>query len=712
MRRIVSRGFTLIEMMIIAPIIILAIGAFIALIVNMTGEILSSRGANVLAYDVQDALNRIERDVKLSTTFLPENSISFSPSNPQGFGAHGSTTNFSNVGGASGTSLILATIASNGNPLVEGTGNIYLKDTPNDCSSPSLYKNNRPLIINIVYFIDNKGDSDPTNDTLWRRTVMPTNYTSTSDLCGGTPWQLPSCQPGYASSFCKTDDQKILEGIAVDNFAVSYFSAASTTTPNVTASNTAATVEQRNAALQSVQTVSVTLSSHKKIAGRDIERSGTLRATRLDINATAIADIVTPQVAGTTPSVTSRVVDGSDVIFEWAQLAGASSYSIDYRINNGSWVTGASSLPNSNRTYRVTAAYNGASVEARVRGQNADGQLSNYGSNSVNIPVWAPLLLVNNWRAYAAPYAVPSYTITSSGLVVLKGLAAAGTASTLATLPEKYRPGSGAIMFMNSSNQALGRLDINTAGLIIQQTGNNAWVSLDGISFLPGSSGFTDITTFSNGWRNYAPISGVGWPDAAYKVDASGRVYLRGLLGAGTTTSGTNMFTLPADVLPAQYQHIPEVQSGAASHIGLDAAASAVKAKGGSNGYLSINAVYFPTGRATGSTCTTQWCTLTLANSWVHYGGVYATPQYTRASDGMVHLKGLVKSGATGAMTANLPAAYCPKDRLIFTVVTNNVWGRVDMIPQAGGACRIETNSVNNTWVSLDSILYYPDATL
>ena len=41
-----SFGFTVVELLVIAPIVILTIGAFVATIVNMTGEVLASRGAN------------------------------------------------------------------------------------------------------------------------------------------------------------------------------------------------------------------------------------------------------------------------------------------------------------------------------------------------------------------------------------------------------------------------------------------------------------------------------------------------------------------------------------------------------------------------------------------------------------------------------------------------------------------------------------------
>ncbi len=711
------RGFTLIEMLIIAPIVILSIGAFIAMIVNMTGEVLSSRGSNALTYDIQDALNRIEQDVKLSTNFLAENTIAFSGSNPQGAGDHGSTTNFANVA-ANSTVLILGAIVTNGNPLVAGTGNIYLKDAPNACSSFAQYSRNTPLVMNIVYFIDDRGDSDPTNDTLWRRTIMPTNYTDTANLCGGTPWQQPSCKPGYSSSFCKTNDVKLVEGVTMTDFVVQYFDTASSTVANVVASNPASSTSQRQTALDSAQTLGVSITANKKIAGRDIARTATLRATRLDANATAIADIVAQSVVGSSPSVSSRVVDGSDVVFEWDQMVGATSYSIDYRINGGSWTVGSSSLSNSQRNYKVTAAYNGATVEARVRATDSESQLSNYGNNTVSIPIWAPMQLTNGWRTYGAPYETPGYSITSSGMVIFKGLMAGGTvgASTpFSTLPTKYRPGSGNIMFSNASNQAVGRLDVRSTGEVVQNVGSNGWVSLDGISYLAGSSGFTNVSTFANGWSNYTPVGGAGWPDAAYKVDASGRVYLRGLLRGGTTTSGTNMFTLGASFLPPanQYLHLHQYVSGAISHIGVNSNSTGIEVKGGGNTYHSIQAVYFPAARASGATCTTQWCTLTLASSWVHYASPYATPQYTKASDGIVHLKGLIKNGSTAAdaaITANLPAAYCPKNRLLFTVLAVNVWGRVDMVPQAGGACRLQVSSVNSTWTALDSIRYYADA--
>ncbi|MES2630503.1 MAG: hypothetical protein V4611_00935 [Patescibacteria group bacterium] len=278
--RLVSAGFTLIEMMVIAPIVILAIGSFIAVVVSLSGEVLSSRASNVLAYDVQGALNQIETDVKLSSSFLAANSISFNATNnPQGYGAVGSTTNFSSTGGTSGTSLILASPATNADPLSTTARMIYLANDPNSCATYAEYSKNEPLMTNIIYFTDSAG-------TLWKRTVMPYGYDNAALRCGAnTTWQRPSCQIGYTNAFCKTNDEKLVEGVGSTGLSINYYPTADSTTPSSTA--TSPTEATRKDALKSMQTVSVTIVAGDTIAGRDISRSGTLRVTRLDTNASS-----------------------------------------------------------------------------------------------------------------------------------------------------------------------------------------------------------------------------------------------------------------------------------------------------------------------------------------------------------------------------------------------------------------------------------------
>ena len=68
-----SKGFTLVELLVITPVVILVIGGFVGAIIAMTGNVLSTRSANRLVYNIQDALDRIEADVRQSNGFLTTN---------------------------------------------------------------------------------------------------------------------------------------------------------------------------------------------------------------------------------------------------------------------------------------------------------------------------------------------------------------------------------------------------------------------------------------------------------------------------------------------------------------------------------------------------------------------------------------------------------------------------------------------------------------
>ncbi len=259
-------GFTIVEMLVIAPIVILTIGAFITVIVSMTGEVLSTRSSNVLAYDIQNALNRIEEDIRASTTYLAANSITPLVS-PQGY--DNAIADFANVDDSvtpKGNMLILKTFVTTGNPLSPTSGPVYLANQPNACGSTQ--NQNTPMMMNIVYFVK--------NNALWRRSIMPADYLTAG--CS-TPWQQPSCTTVPASGFCKAQDVKLIDGIDASNFTVEYFDKASDTVANGVASNTAKTITERNDTLKPTTTVGVSINVTKTAAGREISQSGTIRAT-------------------------------------------------------------------------------------------------------------------------------------------------------------------------------------------------------------------------------------------------------------------------------------------------------------------------------------------------------------------------------------------------------------------------------------------------
>jgi type II secretory pathway pseudopilin PulG len=689
-----QQGFTLIEMLVIAPIVILTIGAFLTVIINMTGDVLASRASNSLSYNVQDALNRIEQDVKTSNGFLATNNVM---GTNQGY--NDDATAFTNIAGASGTSLILNAVATTTNPVSANSSYVYLKNKPNDCSAP---QNNVPFTYNIVYYIK--------NNTLYRRTIMPTNYNDTTNTVCATPWQQPSCSPTFmdaqsGSVFCKTKDVQMVDGVTPANFNIQYFNGEATTSVNGPASN-APIAADRDTALQSATTVAVSIDAQQTAAGRAIERAAILRVSRLDSNASGIAVITTDGVPAS-PTVSSATSEPTNVTFSWPKVNTATGYTFEYKINSGGWNTGFTNQ--TTQTYTVTNATHQDVVQARVTAINSAGN-SGYGVSTATVPLWTPLTLQNTWVDYSPPYTSAAYTKTSGGVIVLKGMVRGGSGQ-IGILPPGYRP-SMSVMFTTTSNQSGSRIDIGSNGSIYMSIGNNAWISLDGIEFMPGTGTAPTVApytagTFANGWGNYSPASGdPSWQGAGYMLDGAGRVQLTGLIRNGATTSGTPMVTLPAGFRPSDYMHVLNDDGNAPTHFSIDSSGN-VLAKGYGAVYLSLQEMFYPTGRTTGPDCTTQWCALPMINGWKHYGAPYSTPQYTKGTDGIVMLKGLLNGGSSAsAQIGTLPAGYCPKETSLQAAASNGVWSRLDIIRNGDGTCGIYPSAGSTAWVSLDEIRY------
>jgi len=701
-----SPGFTLVEMMIIAPIVILIIGAFVGLIVNLTGEVLSSRGANLITYNIQDALNRIEEDVKLSSTFLAVNSIDVS-STKQGYGGTttaGSTTNFTNVNkvssGGSPASLILNSFVTSTNPLSNTSQYIYLKDQPNNCTTASVYSKNKAMSMNIVYFVDN-------NNTLWRRVIMPSTYTDTSTYCGSAaPWQLPTCIDGYNAGllpFCKSSDEKLLTGVTPENFTINYFNVASSTTADTTAVNAAATDAARATAMLATPTVEVSITANQTIAGRAITKTSSIRATRLDANASGIAPDVAVTSAPNSPTPSAVVSNGHVITVTWPQVTGATSYDAQYRINGGSWTGATTGITNTNRSFVVTAGTHTDTVDVQVRSTNSFGS-SSYATSSTTIPLWAPLILQNGWTDYGGSFGAAAYTKTKAGYVLLRGLVSnPGTPANegvIGRLPSDYVPTDRLIFATTTYNNVLGRVDVQPSGDVLFNGGSRTWYSLETIRYLPASASYTRTSpTLLNSWVNYSAAPG-GYAFATYAQDSTGRVVMQGLIKNGTNTNGTDIFTLPAGLAPPQTMIMTTVSSGpAVAALNLSASPSLLESRGqGSNSYLTLTMSYLP------ASASVTWSNLTLKNSWVNYGGSFSTAQYTKTSDNVVHLKGLVKSGVTtsGTVVGTLPAGFLPKQRIVGTASVNGAMTRLDINPNGD----IYFYGSNNTFLSLDGISF------
>ena len=259
-------GFTLIEVLIIAPIILLTIAVFIGVIISLTGEVLVSRTNNSLAYSVQDSLDTIERDVLLSGAFLATNNVTVAA--PQGY--NNATQAFVNASATTGAMLILNAPATTDAPNRSTRQLIPLSNLPNPCGSPQINQN-QVMTYNIVYFIK--------DNTLWRRTLLPSNYSTRG--CSLTPWQQPTCAIGFTTGMCRTQDTKLIEGITTAGFTIQYYPSAQSTTAVAAAANTSSTTAARQTALSTTNSVQITINASQTVAGREATYSGTVRATRI-----------------------------------------------------------------------------------------------------------------------------------------------------------------------------------------------------------------------------------------------------------------------------------------------------------------------------------------------------------------------------------------------------------------------------------------------
>lgn len=95
-----------------------------------------------------------------------------------------------------------------------------------------------------------------------------------------------------------------------------------------------------------------------------------------------------------------------------------------------------------------------------------------------------------------------------------------------------------------------------------------------------------------------------------------------------------------------------------------------------------------------------------FSNSWVNYGSVYSIAGYYKDKFGIVHLRGLIKSGTINAAAFTLPSGYRPAYRHMQATVSNN--GAAEIISRID----VDTNgdvipvTGSNTYFSLDGISF------
>lgn len=673
-------GFTLVEVVVIAPILILVLGGFVVALVTMVGDTLASRDANTLVASTQSALDRIEQDARLATGFQSSSGVMQLP--------QGQDNNYTGTASFTATAtnhLIMAVPATTLNPLDSARQIVYYANQPNPCGPEQSY--NTPLTATVIYFVY--------NNSLYRRVIMPTYTLSAgaNQVCA-TPWQQNSCSPGYTNARCQTQDAKLADNVSSLNLA--YYSNPMSST-DLGAANAASAV-----------TLGVTINTSTLTSGQTIAHNASLRATR--INSTVAATSV-PLAFTTQPTDTYAAIADTNITFT-AVAASNPTYTWERSVNNGAtWTTIAGATSSTLTIPSVDMTWN----NNRFRAVAIDefGRVITSNTATLTVGIWGSFAYQNGWRDYSATtYAGGQYTKTSAGLVTLRGLVAGGTANwdtTIATLPPEYRPQNRMIFYVGSydtsANRSSGfaRVDVLSNGDVRFMNGTNTWVSLDSIRFMASSatcSISTPITPLVNGWANYAN----GYDDLSVCRDSSGRISTKGLVRYGTSTNGTQIGAMPAGYQSTEHRILPAVDSpGVFGSIGIYSYSTGFVARGMLTSYLSVNNIYIANNGAV------TWQTpATINGGWVHYGGSFTTPQYGKTSDNIVMLKGLVKDGTTAQDTVlfTLPSGYRPAKRVLSSGVAYQKHSRIDV--DTNGDVILHSGA-DATWTSLDAISFYAD---
>lgn len=96
------------------------------------------------------------------------------------------------------------------------------------------------------------------------------------------------------------------------------------------------------------------------------------------------------------------------------------------------------------------------------------------------------------------------------------------------------------------------------------------------------------------------------------------------------------------------------------------------------------------------------WIVPTFLNAWVNHSAQYNSAGYYKDSLGIVHLKGLVKSGTIGAAIFNLPAGYRPLTQYLTATISNSAIGRIDVTATGDVLAALGSNA----WISLDLVSF------
>lgn len=264
-----QRGFTLVEVSVVVPMIIIIIVGILALLITLVRNNVVQSTRSAIVNDTRLALGSLEKDINASTLFFPSTLPGGTYSDFNQPGLSGTyKTNGTTVSGATSTSINTLMVQSY-NQIADpqdttGTKTIAAFKGTAPCSGSTFSQSSNIVPIAVLYFVS--------NGTLYRRTLID----KTNPTTCGTKLIKQSCPTGSDANTpaCTVKDTALLNNVT--QFDVDYYLAPSDASAmNAYVASPSPTIDQAKA-------INVTISASTIVSGSSVSHNASLRMTRVN----------------------------------------------------------------------------------------------------------------------------------------------------------------------------------------------------------------------------------------------------------------------------------------------------------------------------------------------------------------------------------------------------------------------------------------------
>lgn len=261
----INKGFTILELVVIAPIIVLAVAGIMTALAAIVNSV-AIQSANISSINgVQFVYDRLEQDIKYGLSYFPSTlpaslSDMNSPVGGVDYKYRGTLKN-----GTSNTDLNTVFIQSY-NQTSSTTSNLSNSSLPvtwGNCGSTLKINSMTGIPLAVIYYV-NQG-------TLYRRTVVHNDTFNSSIAKCGTPRIQQSCQSPPQTK-CTVRDQAILQDVT--QFKINYYLNSTDSLP-INAYDTTPSVS-----IDQAKSIEVTIRTDQTVVGERIEYQSSMRINR------------------------------------------------------------------------------------------------------------------------------------------------------------------------------------------------------------------------------------------------------------------------------------------------------------------------------------------------------------------------------------------------------------------------------------------------